>query len=62
MERYIPWTEEELQREIRRLDNLIASQSVNEDKRSRCAVSFLREIARDKRDTLDLLRMRRSHH
>ena len=28
MQRYIPWTEEELRQEIARLDNLIAQQSL----------------------------------
>ena len=61
MERYIPWTEDELRQEIARLDNLIAEQSRNDDKRSRCAVSYLRQVVKDKQDTLHLLRMRQAH-
>lgn len=61
MQRYIPWTEEELRQEITRLDNRIAEQSRNDDKRSRCAVSYLRQVVKDKQDTLHLLRMRQAH-
>ena len=61
MQRYIPWTEDELRKEIARLDNLIAVQSRNDDKRSRCAVSYLRQVVKDKQDTLHLLRMRQAH-
>ena len=61
MQRYIPWTEDELRQEIARLDNLIAEQSQNDDKRSRCAVSYLRQVVKDKQDTLHLLRMRQAH-
>ena len=62
MERYIPWTEDELRREITRLGDLITEQSRNDDKRSRCAVSYLRQVVKDKQDTLHLLRMRQTHH
>ena len=61
VERYIPWTEDELRSEIARLDNRINEQSRNDDKRSRCAVSYLRQVIKDKQDTLHLLRMRRPH-
>ena len=61
MQRYIPWTEDELRREIARLDDLISAQSRNDDKRSRCAVSYLRQVIKDKQDTLHLLRMRHAH-
>ncbi len=62
MQRYIPWTEDELRREIARLDDLITEQSRHDDKRSRCAVSYLRQVVKDKHDTLHLLRMQQTHH
>lgn len=61
MPRYIPWTEDELAREIARLDDLITETGRNADKRSRCAVSYLRQVIKDKRETLAILRQRATH-
>ena len=52
------WTEDELALEIARLDNMIAEASKADDERSRCAVAYLRQVLRDRRDSLTVLRKR----
>ena len=41
---------------------MIAKASECDDKRSRCAVSYLQQVLRDRRDTLALLRKRRRRY
>ncbi len=55
------WTEDELKREIERLDTLIAESGDHEDRRSRCATAYLRQVVRDRRDALATLRHGRTH-
>ena len=55
------WTEDELRREIARLDDLIVEAEKGSDERSRCAVAYLRQMLRDRRDTLAVIRKRRTH-
>ena len=55
------WTEDELHREISRLDALIGEAEGADDERSRCAVSYLRQVLRDRRDSLSVLRKSRAH-
>jgi len=57
----IRWTEKELMSEIARLDELIARMVQADDRRSRCAASYLRQVARDRRAALSTLRYRRVH-
>lgn len=53
------WTEDELRAEIKRIDNLIEQTAEHRDERSRCAVSYLTQLLRDRYDTLANLRARR---
>jgi|GEM_PF-4360079 len=55
------WTEKELVRDIARLDELITRMTRCDDRRSRCAASYLRQVAKDRRDALSTLRYRRVH-
>ena len=56
------WTETELTSEITRLGELIDKASTNSDERSKCAVSYLQQVLRDRRDALSVLRKRRTTH
>lgn len=53
------WTEDELAKEIARLGDMIAEAAKATDTRSRCAVSYLRQVLRDRRDSLTVLRKSR---
>jgi hypothetical protein len=53
------WTEDELKAEIQRLDQLIERTAEQRDERSRCAVSYLTQLLRDRHDSLADLRARR---
>jgi len=55
------WTEKELVSDIARLDELIARMTDCDDLRSRCAASYLRQVAKDRRDALSTLRYHRLH-
>jgi hypothetical protein len=56
------WSEEELRDEIARLRDLIAKASKGNDERSRCALSYLRQVLRDRRDSLTVLRQGDATH
>jgi len=53
------WTEDELRAEIKRIDELIEQTAESRDERSRCAVSYLTQLLRDRHDSLADLRVRR---
>ena len=53
------WTEDELRAEIKRIDALIEHSAEQRDERSRCAVSYLTQLLRDRHDSLAGLRARR---
>ena len=55
------WTEDELMLDIARLDHLIVEAEKTSDERSRCAASYLRQVLRDRRDTLAVISHRRTH-
>ena len=55
------WTERELVSDIARLDELIVRMTRCDDRRSRCAASYLRQVAKDRRDALSTLRYHRVH-
>ena len=52
------WTEDELSREIARLDDMINRKSLGADERSRCVTSYLRQVRQDRRDALAVLKIR----
>ena len=56
------WTENELAQEIRRLDELIANATRRDDERSRCVASYLRQMRKDRRDMLAVMRLHRYVH
>ena len=58
MRTFDSWTEDELRNEIARLDDLIDRTASARDERSRCAVAYLRQVLRDRRDSLTVLRQR----
>ena len=58
MRTYDSWTEDELRHEIARLYGLIDAASGSNDERSMCAVAYLRQVLRDRRDSLSVLRQR----
>jgi hypothetical protein len=53
------WTEDELKAQIQRIGRLIERATLRGDQRSRCAVSYLTQVLRDRHDTLAKLRSRR---
>ena len=55
----IRWTEDELTLEIDKLDVSIAEVSGRSDERSRCVAAYLRQVLRDRRGTLRMLRLHR---
>ena len=55
------WTEEELANEIKRLNELISSASKGPDPRSRCALSYLRQVMKDRVAALAAIRRDRLH-
>ena len=55
------WTEDELRSEISRLGDLIEKAARCDDERSRCAASYLRQVLRDRCDSLTVLRHARMH-
>ena len=50
--------ENELESEIHRIGGLLARASAQEDARSRCAASYLRQLLRDREDRLATVRQR----
>jgi|GEM_PF-6429962 len=54
---YSRWTEAELQADIQRLGKLIAQSRQRTGNRARCAVAYLTQVLRDRRDTLATLRV-----
>ena len=60
MRNYIRWTENRLREEIENLGDKITRVAKQEDRRSRHAVSYMRQLLKDKQDRLALLRLRES--
>jgi len=54
---YSRWTEDELQADIQRLGKLIIESRQGAGHRSHCAVAYLTQLLRDRRDTLATLRL-----
>ncbi len=61
MTRYLHWTEDDLQLEIRSLSERIAEASESTNASSRAAVSYLNQVLKDRRDQLAVLRRGRLH-
>jgi len=57
---YIRWTEDRLRQEIDKLGDRITFVAQNQDRRSRHAVSYMRQLLKDKQDRLALLRIKES--
>jgi len=57
---YIRWTEDRLRQEIDKLGDQITHVAQNQDRKSRHAVSYMRQLLKDKQDRLALLRLRES--
>lgn len=57
---YIRWTEDRLKEEIDKLGDQIAQVAQNQDRRSRHAVSYMRQLLKDKQDRLALLKLKES--
>lgn len=55
---YSNWTEDELEREIARLDDLIAAAFDPTDARAKCVRAYLKQMLKDKQDLLKLVRLR----
>ena len=55
------WTEDELSREIQRLNTLIDQAAKGSDTRSRCAMSYLQQVMKDRIDALAVIRHDRLH-
>ncbi|MCB1744858.1 MAG: hypothetical protein KDK91_31115 [Gammaproteobacteria bacterium] len=60
LSKYSRWTERELTDEIEQLGRRIAERSQSDDERSRCAVSYMIQLLRDRRETLATLRSQKS--
>lgn len=54
---YSRWTENELLEDIQRLGNLITEARQRTGNRSRCAVAYLTQVLRDRRDSLATIRV-----
>jgi len=57
MQNYARWTEDRLSQEIDRLGSRIAEISKLSDRRSRHAVSYMRQLLKEKKDKLALLKL-----
>ncbi len=54
---YSRWTEDELHADIQRLGKLIAETRRRSGHSPRCAVAYLTQVLRDRRDSLAVLRV-----
>ncbi len=55
---YSNWTEEELEREIARLDELIGAAFDPNDARAKCVRAYLKQMLKDKQDLLKMVRLK----
>ncbi len=57
---YLRWTEDRLREEIDKLGDQISQVAQNHDRRSRHAVSYMRQLLKDKQHRLALLKLKES--